>query len=326
MVDVFLTSDVEIWCNGWNNLDETFPSAFKRYIYGPTQQGEFGLGFQTQALSERELIANFFVEPLFSYRFGLEFLTEIVELIQAQQQNVELHLHTEWVDEITPALIAGNRQKRQHLRYFNGDEQTQLIAAGKQRLADAGANNIHAFRAGSFAFNRETFQALAANDIAIDSSYNATQFGASSGIRPNQLMTQAFQEGAITEYPMSVFQDGFGRLRHAQLTACSFREIETALWQALESGQQSFVFLFHNFELLNPAHTKMDAISVKRFEQLLNFLERHRTEFPTKSFKQIDITHKLDKPSAQHPPATLRSPFWQTALRYAEQLYRRRYY
>lgn len=326
MVNVLLTSDVEIWCDGWNNLDAAFPSAFERYIYGPTAHGNFGLGFQTQALKDRNLVANFFVEPLFSYRFGLNFLREIVDLIQLQQQNIELHLHTEWVDEITPKLIANCDQKRQHLRHFNLEEQIQLIAAGKRRLLEAGVSNVNAFRAGSFAFNQATLQALEANDIAIDSSYNATQFGATSGVRPNQLMHQQFQEASIHEYPMSVFSDGFGRLRHAQLTACSFREIETALWQALENRQKSFVFLFHNFELLNPSHTRRDSVCVKRFEQLLDFLDRHRADFPTRSFQTLDTSQSLYEPNANDLPPLLQSPFWQTALRYSEQLYRRRYY
>lgn len=331
MVDVYLTSDVEIWCNGWNNLDDAFPSAFKRYIYGHTKHGDYGLGFQAQALKERDLTANFFVEPLFSYRFGLSFLSEIVDIIQAQQQNVELHLHTEWVDEIKPALIPNSNKKRQHLRYFTLEEQIQLIAAGKRQLIKAGVSQVDAFRSGSFALNQDTLTALSENGIGIDSSYNATQFGASSGIRPDQLMTTAFQEGAISEYPMSVFDDGFGKLRHAQLTACSFREIETILWQALESGQKNFVFLFHNFELLNRSHTHLDRIMLKRFEQLLDFLERNKKDFPTRSFGHVTSTiteepePETTGTSIANSKTSLNAAFWQTSLRYAEQLYRRRY-
>jgi len=36
MLDVFFTVDVEVWCDGWNNIDERFPSAFRKYIFGPT--------------------------------------------------------------------------------------------------------------------------------------------------------------------------------------------------------------------------------------------------------------------------------------------------
>ena len=38
MLDVFLTVDVEVWCDGWDNIDAKFPDAFKRYIYGPTSE------------------------------------------------------------------------------------------------------------------------------------------------------------------------------------------------------------------------------------------------------------------------------------------------
>jgi len=41
----------------------------------------------------------FFVEPVFSGRFGLEPLSEIVGLLQEGRQELRLNLHTEWMDE-----------------------------------------------------------------------------------------------------------------------------------------------------------------------------------------------------------------------------------
>ena len=40
MLDVFITVDVEIWCNGWKDIDSRFPDAYRRYIHGPTASGE----------------------------------------------------------------------------------------------------------------------------------------------------------------------------------------------------------------------------------------------------------------------------------------------
>lgn len=318
-LNVFLTCDVEIWCNGWKDLDQRFPDAFNRYIYGPTKEGDFGLEYQVKELERRNLIGNFFVEPLFSYRFGIKYLREIVRIIQSARQNVELHLHTEWVDEIYPPLIENSEHKRQHLRYYSLAEQTELIQAGKQQLLKAGVDDIRAFRAGSFALNQDTLTALNRNDIPIDSSYNHTQFGQSSGIKSPASSYHPFQAGSVIEYPMTVFKDGIGKMRHAQLTACSFSEIESALWQASEEGHDSFVFLFHNFELLNPAHTDSDPICRKRFIQLLDFLDHNRSHFTTRSFQDIEI-----KPSFTGSEP-LKTSLWQTSQRYFEQLYRRRY-
>jgi len=85
MLDVFLTFDVEVWCDGWNDLDTKFPNAFKRYIYGPTSRGNYGLPYQLRELQEHGLTGIFFVEPLFSTRFGLNSLTEILSLIREKR-------------------------------------------------------------------------------------------------------------------------------------------------------------------------------------------------------------------------------------------------
>lgn len=70
MMDVFLTVDVEVWCDGWDDIDVKFPSAFQRYIYGPTSRGNYGLPHQLHQLKEHGLTDVFFVESLFSTQFG----------------------------------------------------------------------------------------------------------------------------------------------------------------------------------------------------------------------------------------------------------------
>ncbi len=182
MLNVFLTVDVEIWCDGWSNIDQAFPDAFRKYVYGPTPKGNYGLPFTLNLLEEHGLRGVFFVEPLFSTRFGQQPLAEIVELIRDASQEIQLHLHTEWVDESIEPLLERINGKRQYLRYFSVEEQILLINAGKRLLLQAGGEHVSAFRAGSFGFNRDTLRALRANDIPFDSSYNATAFRPDSGV------------------------------------------------------------------------------------------------------------------------------------------------
>lgn len=319
MLNVFITVDVEIWCDGWRNLDAKFPQAFQRYIYGPTPAGPMGLPFQVALLRDHGLQGVFFTEPLFAARFGAAPLAEIVGLLQDGGQEVQLHLHTEWVDEARTALLDGPQQKRQHLRYFSPEEQTRLIGTGLAMLRAAGAREVNAFRAGSFAFNRATLGALAANGLAIDASYNASMFGPDSGVLPGQLLTDSLVYDGIVEYPMTVFCDGSARLRHVQLTSCSWAEMEGLLWQALARGDRSFVILSHGFEMLNPAKTRADSVVVQRFRRLCAFLERHRDQFRVQGF----AGQALPDTSAQ--PAPMVSPRHRTAWRMVEQLYRRTY-
>jgi len=319
MLDVFLTVDVEVWCDGWNDLDTKFPNAFKRYIYGPTSRGNYGLPYQLRELQEHGLTGIFFVEPLFSTRFGLNSLTEILSLIREKDHEIQLHLHTEWVDEAKKPLLDNIAAKKQHLRYFSLEEQTVLIQAGAKLIELAGGKSVNAFRAGNFGFNRETLRALSLNHIAFDSSYNASISGLGSGISPGTLLVEPVKCEEVYEYPMTVFHSGTRSLRHAQITACSHQEMEGLLWQALELKRNAFVILSHNFELLNSAMNRPDDIVVDRFNKLCSFLDRHRDCFRVRGF------HGLSPPPILSQPNPLTSPIWKTGLRMLEQGLRRKF-
>jgi hypothetical protein len=71
LLDVFLTCDTEVWCPGWDSLEASFPESFQRYVYGrPNLATSYGLPFQLTTLRDHGLKGVFFVEPLFSGRFG----------------------------------------------------------------------------------------------------------------------------------------------------------------------------------------------------------------------------------------------------------------
>ncbi len=317
MLDVFFTVDVEVWCDGWDDIDARFPSAFQRYIYGPTSRGNYGLPYQLLGLREHGLTGVFFVEPLFSTRFGPDPLTEIVGLVQEHGHEIQLHLHTEWVDESRQPLLDNVEGKRQFLRNFSLQEQTTLIQAGAKLIEQAGARPAKAFRAGSFGFNRDTLRALARNDICFDTSYNASMFGADSGVSPEAALVEPIECEGVYEYPMTVFRDRARSLRHAQLTACSYREIEGLLWQALESRRKAFIVLSHNFELLNGSMNRPDDIVVGRFHKLCAFLDQHRDCFNVRGFDGLVANLACSQ------PAPLASPVWKTGLRILEQGIRR---
>lgn len=319
-MDVFFTVDVEIWCDGWKDLDARFPAAFQAYVHGPHADGEGGLAYQARALRDANLLGVFFVEPLFSERFGLRYLSEIVGLLQANRQEVQLHLHPEWADEVDPPMVPLPQQgprKRPLLRQYPRAHQQALISRGRVLLERAGAGDVNAFRAGSFGFDRETLHALREVGIAFDSSYNATMHGPDSGLAEGVTLTDVYQDGPVIELPMTVFHDGFGRLRHAQLAACSWRELEAMLWQALEAGRQTFVILSHNFELLTPSKTALDPVVLRRFTALVAFLDRHRDVFQARGFR--DWT----PPARRTQPSLLRSTALRTGRRMVEQAWRR---
>ncbi len=114
-MNVFLTFDIEVWCNGWDDLDRAFPASFERYIYGHSAHGDYALPQTLAILNRHGLKGGFFVEPLFAARFGIEHLEVIVRLIREAGHEIQLHLHPEWTDEALEPIIENCNTKRQHL-------------------------------------------------------------------------------------------------------------------------------------------------------------------------------------------------------------------
>ena len=281
---VHLTFDVEVWCNGWDNLDANFPASFERYIFGRSASGDYALPKTLEILERHGLHGIFFVEPMFAARFGRSFLEQIVALIRKAGQEVQLHIHPEWTDEIEPPILNAERVKRQHMVYYTLDEQTTLIDAARGLLEASGSPPVTAFRSGSFAANRDTFEALRRNGIFIDSSLNRCYDVSGGDLRNDFAFDAPFRYEDLSVYPVSVFRDGFGKLRPAHVTACSYEELTEAMLLAHECDASDFVIVSHGFELLRPNSTAPDSIVVDRFERLCSFLDHHQRDLPVGAF------------------------------------------
>ena len=322
MLKVFLTVDTELWpvAPGWPQSPiargrTDFSREIALYIDGATPQGEYGVGFQLKVLDRFGLKACFFVEALCAGRVGHGQLERTVDRIQRAGQEVQLHLHTEWLGDLAdPALPT---QPRQFMHQFSRPEQVALIRAGAANLRAAGAAAVCAFRAGSFGANRDTLRALAECGLDFDSSYNPTSFHADWD-GECALEQPALIDGVL-EFPVSTFRDYPGHRRHAQLCACSFDEMKAALLAAWAVGWYSFVIVLHSFELLRdrgrPAAARADRLNIARFERLCAFLADHRDKFATSLFSELDPALV----PAPLPQQVLHSPLIHTIRRIAQQ-------
>lgn len=316
-MNVHLTFDIEVWCNGWANLDHEFATCYPRYVYGHSKHGDYALPKTLEILNTYGLRGVFFVEPLFSARFGSDYLSQIVRLIDNADQEVQLHLHPEWSDEITPPVISNISQKRPYLNYYSLSEQIALILHSKELLETALGKPVTAFRAGSYAINEDTFYALAHNGISVDSSINRCYAISAPELVRQRCSSMPFSVNRVLTYPVTVFRDGFGRLRPAQLGACSFREMRQALESAYIAGCSDFVIVSHNFEMLKPGQSDPDFVVVRRFEQLCRFLSDNSVQFPVVSF---DVARIDPLPTIPDEPVT---GVLATSLRLYEQAIRR---
>jgi hypothetical protein len=312
-MNVHLTFDVEVWCGSWAELDRRFPAAFERYCYGRSESGAYALPKTVEILGRHDLQGVFFVEPLFAARFGERWLSVIVDLLLQAGQDVQLHLHTEWTDEISPPPIVHADRKRQHLTLYDLDEQTALIAYGRRLLERAKGSAVSAFRAGSFAANRDTYRALRSNGIGIDSSLNACYDYSGGTIDGLQDFASQRDVEGVRVYPVTVLRDGFGRHRAAQLNGCTFAELRAALLSAQRAGVRHFVIVSHNFEMLKPGTSEPDWTVVRRFEALCAFLAERSDLFTVVPLPAVAGAAAECEVRPSVGP-------WLTARRYAEQL------
>ena len=318
-MNVFLTFDIEVWCNGWDDLDRAFPGSFARYVYGRSRHGDYALPQTLAILNRYGLKGVFFVEPLFATRFGNEHLEIIVRLIREAGHEIQLHLHPEWTDEAREPIIENCATKRQHLSYYTLEEQTALIAHGKKMLEAAGSGPICAFRAGSFAANRDTFEALRRNGIWLDTSLNRCYAVSGPDLRQEHAFNSAFLVRGVSTYPVTVFKDGFGNDRPAQVNGCSFSEMRDALLSGQRAGLGNFVVVSHNFEMLKPGSCAPEWIVVHRFERLCAFLAQRPEQFKVRGFGD-DL--RLESGKQQATPEPL-AGWFSTSRRYIEQIQRR---
>lgn len=321
-VKVYLTFDVEVWPGAWTDIDSRFPRAFRQYVYGDTPQGQYALPKTLSILGDHGLHGVFFVEPMFSSRFGVAPLAEIIGLIREARQEVQMHLHAEWVNEARERLLDRPPGcKLQHLSYFSREDQCDLVAWAKRRLNEAGAGVPTAFRAGSFRFNEHTLAALAANSIHIDSSYNHCSGGPESGVwrtmEPGNVPVVPFMTGGVIETPVTVYRDSPLGLRPLQITACSFEEIAAVLRKAADHGYPSVTIVSHNFEMLDRRDFSCDKIVAQRFRKLCQFLARHGDVFETAGFRAGGPEVSASQ------PVLVSGSFPGLLLRYAQQLQRR---
>lgn len=317
-MNVYLTFDIEIWCNGWENLDGQFPASFQRYVYGHSTNGDFALPKTLEILARYDLQGIFFVEPLFAARFGIKYLEELVGLIKMGTHDIQLHLHPEWTDEISPLIFEGAYRKRQHLSFYSLEEQCALIQLGRKLLADAGGGEASAFRAGSFAANEDTYRALSRCGIHLDSSLNPVHPDSGLDLRKGLNFFRPQAIDGVTVVPMTVFRDGTGRLRPTQVGACSFGELRDALESASAAGIDHFVVLSHNFEMMKPGRSEPDAIVVRRFEKLCEYLSANRDLYQIRTFRDKSEIMTSD-PDNVLPTASLLA----TLVRHVEQGFRR---
>lgn len=304
---VFLTIDTELM---WRHHAAGLPLA--AIVRRSLEPAGVGVGYQLARLAEHGLKACFFVDPMPALVHGIEPIRDIVGTILAAGQEVQLHLHPNWsgADAQDRAAAAGFE-----LCDYGAAVQRALIETAAELLVAAGAPRPVAFRAGSYAADDATLDALAALGLTYDSSHNGSEDPRVSAIAlPRDRIAPALHRGVV-EVPVTLIEDQRGRLRHFQICALSTGEMQAALNHAIREAHAAVTIVSHGFELANRAGTRANAVHVRRFDALVRMLAASPDALATAHFRDMpDLpTDRRDRPLG---PSLLR-----TGWRRAEQLW-----
>lgn len=320
MLDVFITVDTELWPSDpdfseWPRRDQLdLAREMRRDIYGVTAEGEFGLRFQLDLLHRHGLKAVFLTEALFASVVGLAPLREIVALVQDAGQEVQLHLHTEWLriapNEILPGRLGAN------IRDFTLDEQVLLLSRGAENLKQCGVSSLRAYRAGNFGANEETLRALHRIGIEFDTSHSASYLGGACHLEGLGRLSASREVHGVIEVPVTWIEHQVVGPRHLQVRSSTFGEIKLALETAWKQGRRSLVIVSHSNELLTSGRDRPDTLAVARWRRLCVYLDQHRDRFRTATFGELDRAAYTQ--GKEFDP--IRASWLQTAIRMGEQL------
>ncbi|HEY0270253.1 MAG TPA: hypothetical protein VGC10_04605 [Sphingomonas sp.] len=313
MSDVLITVDTELSA-GRQARGLDVRANFASAILGRTARGDFGIGWQMDRLEAHGLKGVYFVDPMPALVHGEAVIADIVGPIVARGHEVQLHIHTEWLEWAKESPIGGRRGR--NIGDFSLADQTILLGLARDILVRAGAPAPIAFRAGNFGADDNSLKALAAIGIAWDASVNPAYLGDDCRISfPADRAAAATLEG-VTEVPVAGLYDRPGHFRPAQVCAMSAAEMRAALRHAAAARNFAFVIVTHSFEMLSRDRLRPNRTVTARFESLCRAIAG-TPGLRAAGFADLDAAALVRAPAAAD---RLSSNYLHTAGRLAEQI------
>jgi peptidoglycan/xylan/chitin deacetylase (PgdA/CDA1 family) len=265
MTDILITCDTELSA-GLHQRGASPDENVRSSIHGEVPAGRFGIGWQMDCMDAHGLRGVFFIDPMPTLVYGRGFLDEVVAAVLGRGHEVQLHIHTEWL-QWAPASPVGNR-RGQNIGDFTADDQETLLSFAADTLVAAGAPPPTAFRAGNYGADERTLAVLARLGFKWDSSFNAALPGKACRIDLPSHAQAPVKRSGVVELPIGAIRDRPGSVRAAQVCALSSREMEAALRHAIADEQPAFVVVNHSFEMLSRDRRRPNRLAVRRFRSL----------------------------------------------------------
>ena len=243
---------------------------FARSIACETQGGAVGIHHQMDVMEANNVRGCFFVDPLPAIVWGTQAIRRIVEPIVSRGHDVQLHLHTEWLELAGESNPLG-RSTGRNMHDFTLREQIALLELGRKMLVEAGAPVPIAFRAGNYGSNDDTLRALRHVGIAYDTSHVPGIDQSACQISLSHAVQRVTRYQGVLEVPVGTIRSIRG-LRHAQVTALSAWEMGAAIRFAVQNEVPMLNLVSHSFELMSRDRERVNRVVTDRFAKLCHLI------------------------------------------------------
>lgn len=292
-------------------------------VFGICDEGEFGIVYQMERMDAYGLKGIFFVDPMPALAFGTDIVRQIVEPILERGHDVQLHIHTEWLEFIEAQPVGELRGRS--IGDFPYEAQVTLLKLARQLLMDAGAPEPMAFRAGNYGASDDTLRALAEIGMAYDTSFNPAYLDDGCDISLPEESTGPAEHEGVTVLPVSGIYESADTIRHAQVCALSSQEMEAALDHAAREKMPVFNIVTHSFEMLSRDRQRPNHVVIGRFEKLCAAIAGHR-KIDSATFETEGLDEFLEEAEAtgeRLPPNAVRTWIRRLQQAYANVRYER---
>ena len=310
---VLITVDTELSA-GLHQRGYSPSENFNSSILGRCPTGDFGIIHQMECLDARGLKGIYFVDPLPALIYGEQIISDIVGPIVERGHDVQLHIHTEWL-QWCPNSPVDERTGR-NIADFSFTDQCTLLKYAAEILTRSGAARPIAFRAGNYGANDDTLRALYSIGIKWDTSFNPAYLNSGCGISLTADQTSPAIRECVLELPVSTIFDMPAHIRPAQVCALSSAEMRAALRHAILQNQPLFNIVTHSFELLSRDRKRENLSVINRFNSLAEMIVSDPS-LTTATFADLDAKALLE---TEFQPTRLSPGYFRTGRRMVEQV------
>jgi hypothetical protein len=268
MTNVYITIDTEYSSSLFRKLGPASRAEnFDKSIRGKSPDGDAGISYQMDVFDRHGIKAVFFVDPMPALIWGVEAISDIVGPIVTRGHDVQLHLHSEWLEFAGQNNPVGNRTGK-NIKDFHLEDQTILLDYARSALIAAGAPAPIAFRAGNYGANDDTLRALSALGITYDSSHCPGIANGDCAISLGPDDRAPMQHCGVIEVPAASIAARGTAQRHGQITALSAAEALAAVRHAQAHAVPGLHLVSHSFELMSRDRKRANRVVKRRFERL----------------------------------------------------------